>query len=55
LKESILTAEPRPKVPNYGDATIAIQDAAYAALTGDLTAEEAVAQMQSDLEAVVAK
>ena len=55
LKESILSAEPRPKVPNYGDATIAIQDAAYSALTGDLTAEEAVAQMQSDLEAVVAK
>lgn len=55
LKESILSAEPRPKVPNYGDATIAIQDAAYSALIGDLTAEEAVAQMQSDLEAVVGK
>jgi len=55
LKESILSAEPRPKVPNYGDATIAIQDAAYSALTGDLTAEEAVAQMQADLEAVVSK
>lgn len=55
LKESILNAQPRPKVVDYGDATIAIQDAAYAALQGDLTTEEAVAQMQSDLEEVVAK
>lgn len=55
LKESVLNAEPRPKVVNYGDATIAIQDAAYAALQGDLTPEEAVAQMQTELEDVVNK
>ena len=55
LKESILTAEPRPKVVNYGDATVAIQDAAYAALQGDLSPEEAVAQMQDDLEPLVEK
>lgn len=55
LKESIGTAEPRPKVVNYGDATIAIQDAAYAALQGDMSPEEAVAQMQTDLDEVVTK
>ena len=33
LKESILNAVPRPKVVRYGDATLAIQDAAYGALT----------------------
>lgn len=55
LQESISTAESRPKVVNYGDATIAIQDAAYDAINGDLTPEEAVAQMQADLEEVVAK
>ena len=53
LKESILNAKARPLVVNYGDATMAIQDAAYAALQGDLTPEEAVAQMQEDLEKVV--
>ncbi|MGH3330642.1 MAG: ABC transporter substrate-binding protein [Nocardioidaceae bacterium] len=55
LKDSILSAEPRPKVVNYGDATIAIQDAAYAALQGDMSSEEAVAQMQTELEEVTKK
>ncbi len=55
LKESILSAEPRPRVVAYGDATIAIQDAAYAALQGDMSAEEAVAQMQTELEDLVTK
>ena len=35
LKESILSAVPRPKVVRYGDATLAIQDAAYGAMSGD--------------------
>lgn len=50
LKESILNAIPRPKVVRYGDATLAIQDAAYGALTGDLTTEEALEQLQTQLE-----
>ena len=50
LKESILNAVPRPKVVRYGDATLAIQDAAYAALSGDMTTDEALAQLQSELE-----
>jgi len=50
LKESILKAVPRPKVVRYGDATLAIQDAAYAALSGDMTTDEALAQLQSELE-----
>lgn len=50
LKESILTAVPRPKVVRYGDATLAIQDAAYGALTGDMTTEEALQQLQTKLE-----
>lgn len=33
LYESILKAQSRPKVVKYGDATLAIQDAAYAAIT----------------------
>lgn len=50
LKESILNAVPRPKVVRYGDATLAIQDAAYGALTGQLTTEEALEQLQTKLE-----
>jgi multiple sugar transport system substrate-binding protein len=50
LKESILNAIPRPKVVRYGDATLAIQDAAYGAMTGKLTTDQAVKQMQTDLE-----
>jgi multiple sugar transport system substrate-binding protein len=50
LKESILNAIPRPKVVRYGDATLAIQDAAYGALTGEMTTEEALEQLQTKLE-----
>ncbi len=50
LKESILNAVPRPKVVRYGDATLAIQDAAYGALTGQMTTEEALEQLQTKLE-----
>jgi len=50
LKESILNAIPRPKVVRYGDATLAIQDAAYGALTGQMSTEEALEQLQTQLE-----
>ena len=50
LKESILHAVPRPKVVRYGDATLAIQNAAYGALTGRVTTDEALRQLQSKLE-----
>ncbi|HEX6074479.1 MAG TPA: ABC transporter substrate-binding protein [Micromonosporaceae bacterium] len=52
LKESILKAVPRPVVVKYGDATLAIQENAYAALTGDKTVDEALTKMQADLETV---
>jgi multiple sugar transport system substrate-binding protein len=50
LKESILNAKPRPKVVRYGDATVAIQDAAYGALTGSMTTDAALQQLQTKLE-----
>jgi multiple sugar transport system substrate-binding protein len=50
LKESILNAKPRPKVVRYGDATLAIQDAAYGALQGNLTTDAALQQLQTKLE-----
>ncbi|MPY77913.1 MAG: extracellular solute-binding protein [Actinophytocola sp.] len=53
LKESILTAEPRPRVVRYGDTTAAIQDEAYAALSGEKSAEEALSSLQSRLAGLV--
>ena len=50
LKASILGAQPRPKVVRYGDATLAIQDAAYGALQGTVTTDQALAQLQTKLE-----
>jgi multiple sugar transport system substrate-binding protein len=50
LKQSILNAVPRPRVVRYGDATAAIQDAAYAALTGAKTSAQALADLQKTLE-----
>lgn len=49
LKASILGAQARPKVVRYGDATLAIQDAAYGALQGTLTVDQAVSQLQDKL------
>lgn len=49
LKASILTGAPRPKVVKYGDATLAIQDAAYAALQGTMSTDDALKQLQGKL------
>jgi len=50
LKESILGANQRPSAVKYGDVTKAIQEAAYAALTGEKTSDAALADLQSKLE-----
>lgn len=52
LKASIENAKPRPKVVRYGDATTAIQDAAYGAIKGDTTVDAALATLQTKLEAL---
>ena len=55
LKESILSAKARPKVVRYGDATQAIQDAAYGALTGATTTDAALSQLQTKLEGMTSQ
>ena len=50
LKASILGAQARPKVVRYGDATLAIQDAAYGAMQGTVSTDQALAQLQTKLE-----
>lgn len=49
LKESIDHAVPRPRVVQYGDVTSAIQQEAYAALTGSKSSSQALKDLQSDL------
>lgn len=54
LKQSILRAEPRPRVVRYGDATEAMQEAAYAALSGKKDSGQALKDLQAALEKVTA-
>lgn len=49
LQDSIETAEPRPKFVEYGDATAAIQEAAYGAISGEMSTDEAMSQLQQQL------
>ncbi|WP_454778698.1 ABC transporter substrate-binding protein [Georgenia muralis] len=50
LLTSLENASPRPKVVQYGQTTAAIQDEVYAALSGDKSPEQALADLQSRLE-----
>ncbi|MEU4742792.1 ABC transporter substrate-binding protein [Actinosynnema sp. NPDC023658] len=50
LKESILSAKPRPQAVRYGDVTQAVQEAAYAALTGEKTSDVALKDLQTKLQ-----
>lgn len=49
LKASLLNAKPRPDAVRYGDVTAAIQEAAYAALTGKMTSDQALSGLQDKL------
>jgi multiple sugar transport system substrate-binding protein len=55
LRDSINSAVPRPKVVAYGDASTAIQDAAYAALTGTKSSSDALKGLQTQLEDITKK
>ena len=55
LLASIENAVPRPRVVRYGDVTAAIQEAAYGAITGESTTDEALESLQSELEELTAE
>jgi multiple sugar transport system substrate-binding protein len=55
LKESILTAVPRPQAVKYGDVTAAIQEAAYSAINGEASTDDALKDLQSKLETLTAQ
>jgi multiple sugar transport system substrate-binding protein len=52
LKESILNAVPRPQAVKYGDVTAAIQEAAYGAMNGEVSTDDALAELQTKLESL---
>jgi multiple sugar transport system substrate-binding protein len=51
--KSVETAKPRPKVVEYGDVTLAIQDAAYGALQGQTEPAAALQALQSKLQTLI--
>jgi multiple sugar transport system substrate-binding protein len=55
LKESILNAVPRPQAVKYGDVTAAIQEAAYGAMNGEVSTDDALKDLQSKLETLTAQ
>ncbi|MGC5019211.1 ABC transporter substrate-binding protein [Micromonospora sp. DT47] len=52
LKASVGNAVARPRVVKYGDTTLAIQEEAYAALTGKKSSDQALKDLQSKLESI---
>jgi trehalose/maltose transport system substrate-binding protein len=55
LKESILGAVPRPQAVQYGDVTAAMQEAAYGAMTGEVSTDQALKDLQGELEELTKK
>ncbi|MFI1072126.1 ABC transporter substrate-binding protein [Streptomyces puniciscabiei] len=55
LKQSILHAVPRPRVVSYGDVTSAVQQEAYAALTGTKSSAQALKDLQRELQKATAQ
>jgi multiple sugar transport system substrate-binding protein len=51
--KSVQTAVPRPKAVEYGDVTLAIQDAAYGALQGQTPPDAALQALQSKLQTLI--
>jgi len=55
LKASITTAVPRPKVVKYPEVTAAIEEAAYGAMNGQKSVDQALSDLQSKLTQLTAK
>src|SRR5215203_5272969 len=51
--KSVETAKPRPKAVEYGDVTLAIQDAAYGALQGQVAPDAALQSLQTKLQTLI--
>ncbi|MGW0777266.1 ABC transporter substrate-binding protein [Streptomyces sp. NPDC054802] len=52
LREAVLAAKPRPKSPQYDQVTLVIQAVVHDAMAQRDTAEEAIARLKRELEAI---
>lgn len=55
LKESILNAVPRPQAVKYNEVTAAMQEAAYGAMNGETSTDDALKELQTKLESLTAQ
>ncbi|GGO82756.1 ABC transporter substrate-binding protein [Wenjunlia tyrosinilytica] len=55
LRQSVLTAKPRPKSPRYDQVSLAFQAVVHDALAQRQTPREAVARLRRELEAIVSR
>jgi multiple sugar transport system substrate-binding protein len=53
VKQAILSAQPRPSITNYGQASLAISSAVYQALTFKKTPQQALAEMTAQLTQII--
>jgi multiple sugar transport system substrate-binding protein len=53
VKQAILTAQPRPSIIDYDQASLAISSAVYQALTGKKTPREALNEMSTQLTQII--
>jgi multiple sugar transport system substrate-binding protein len=53
LYDAIETAQPRPAITNYDQASLVISSEAYEALEGAMTPQEALADMQRQLTQII--
>ena len=54
VKQAILSAQPRPSIVDYDQASLAISSAVYQALTGRKTPQQALAEMAAQLTQIIA-
>ena len=53
VKQAILTAQPRPSIVDYDQASLAISSAVYQALTNKKTPREALTELQAQLTQII--
>ena len=53
VKQAILTAQPRPSIIDYDQASLAISSAVYQALTGKKTPQEALTELATQLTQII--
>ena len=53
VKQAILSAQPRPAIPDYDQASLAISSAVYQALTEQKKPQQALTEMAGQLTQII--